>query len=1013
MHSHLFAKKRVAAAVSVALGVAGAAPVVAQQSASGDEPVIEEVIVTGIRSSLMRAMDTKRDSQGVVDAITAEDIGDFPDTNLAESLQRITGVSIDRERGEGTTVTVRGFGADFNLVTLNGRQMPTYDGKGRSFNFLDIASEGVAGVDVYKTSRANVHSGGVGATINIKTTKPLEQPGLKAGGSVKGVHDQSTYGGNDYTPELSGFYSQTFLDDTVGVALSGSFQERHSGEAYATSEWSETALGALSDDMTPVPTGSNDGPHVNLPDASDVVGMPRQVVYQLDEFERTRVNGQLTLQWKPMESLTATLDYTVNEFELDRRWNNMSVWFERTGQSGTWTEGSIVYPVIYTERLVNPDRPMGAGVDAFKHSRESTGLNLAWNVTDRLRLALDYHDSSAEREPNSPYGSSATLGIAQFGRQSASVDFTTDIPLATLVMRDTLSPDDMRIVGSVFTSDWGEMDMEQTHLSGTFDLTDTITFDFGIVTTELDSFDGQTVVQRNSWGSSDASAYGTLTDLVRPASLKGIFDELSGGDRINHNFFLFDMEAVVKRADELQRLPADNPRHLASSSTDGDCGTGLCADSNSRSDPSRYSLHEEETLSLYFQASYEGDLMDRPFNLRAGLRYEETDVKASAEAANYSSIVWGSLNEFTVMPATGGNILSGLEGDYDYILPNIDFDIEIWDDLIFRASYSETISRARFEDLKGNLSIGGGILRVARGVHSNNTGTVGNPGLKPHESENFDLSLEWYYSEDSYVSLGYFDKEVVNFVTQSEEANRVLYPGLAHPALGPVYRDAVAALGQAASNGAIRDWIFQNRADAPGVNATNVEVNGMPPMSITGVSGRDDPAFFTVETRINSDEDASVDGWELAWQHTLWDSGFGFIANVTLADGSATFENGVSGPQFALPGLSDTRNLIAFYDKRGLQARLAYNWRDSHFTGGTTVPAYREEYEQWDISISYDLGDIVSTWEGFGGMGGLVVFMEGINITDETYRSHARFSNQVARVGQTGPRYNFGFRYTY
>ena len=154
MDRHLFAKKRVSLAVSVALGAMATTPAMAQDSESANDQMMEEVVVTGIRSSLKRAMDTKRDATGVVDAITAEDIGDFPDTNLAEALQRITGVAIDRDRGEGARVTVRGFGADFNLVTLNGRQMPTHSGYGRSFDFGDIASESVSGVEVYKTAQA-------------------------------------------------------------------------------------------------------------------------------------------------------------------------------------------------------------------------------------------------------------------------------------------------------------------------------------------------------------------------------------------------------------------------------------------------------------------------------------------------------------------------------------------------------------------------------------------------------------------------------------------------------------------------------------------------------------------------------------------------------------------------------------------------------------------------------------------------------------------------------------------
>src|SRR5262245_5123781 len=149
---------------------------------------LEEVVVTGLRGSLTASMDTKRNATGVVDAISAEDIGKFPDTNLAESLQRITGVSIDRVNGEGSAITVRGFGPGFNLVTLNGRQLPAAhvgtvtgnptsvgaQGTTRSFDFSTLASEGVSGLEVYKTGNAAVPSGGIGATLNIKTIRPLE-----------------------------------------------------------------------------------------------------------------------------------------------------------------------------------------------------------------------------------------------------------------------------------------------------------------------------------------------------------------------------------------------------------------------------------------------------------------------------------------------------------------------------------------------------------------------------------------------------------------------------------------------------------------------------------------------------------------------------------------------------------------------------------------------------------------------------------------------------------------------
>jgi TonB-dependent receptor len=201
-----------ASGVAIALSATAVTPVVAQDA--DEEGLMEEVVITGVRRSLTESMNVKRDSEGVVDAIIAEDIGKFPDTNLAEAMQRITGVSIDRSsgslgaQGEGQKVTVRGIGPDFNLVLLNGRQMPTSTLYGttynndRSFDFSNIASEAVRAVEVYKTSMSSIPTGGIGATINIATARPLEINERQASLGAKAVVDTSQQGSNDWTPEL-------------------------------------------------------------------------------------------------------------------------------------------------------------------------------------------------------------------------------------------------------------------------------------------------------------------------------------------------------------------------------------------------------------------------------------------------------------------------------------------------------------------------------------------------------------------------------------------------------------------------------------------------------------------------------------------------------------------------------------------------------------------------------------------------------------------------------------------
>ena len=194
---------------------AGPTPSTSVPQALASTTQLETVVVTGIRKSLETSVNLKRSSSGLVDGIVAEDIGKFPDTNLAESLSRISGVSIDRSNGEGTRVTVRGMGPDFNLVLLNGRQMPasSIDGSApssRSFDFSNLASDGVAALEVYKTSRASSPTGGMGATINVRTQRPFDIKETIAQVGVKLVSDQSARRlpgdeqGKNATPELSG-----------------------------------------------------------------------------------------------------------------------------------------------------------------------------------------------------------------------------------------------------------------------------------------------------------------------------------------------------------------------------------------------------------------------------------------------------------------------------------------------------------------------------------------------------------------------------------------------------------------------------------------------------------------------------------------------------------------------------------------------------------------------------------------------------------------------------------------
>ena len=482
----LFKKKILSSSVALAL-VGSAIPAFAQDGAQ-----IEEVIVEGgIRASLKRAMDIKRDSAGVADAISAEDMGKFPDTNLAESLQRVTGVSISRQRGEGSQVTVRGFGPEYNLVTLNGRQMPTHNGTNRSFDFGDLASEGISAVVVHKTGNAAAATGGVGSNINIITTKPLEAGKIATFGA-KMAMDTSTETGDDVTPEFSGLYSNTFADDTVGIAISASSQRRNNAVNIASIGGWHTSAGNTNGGWSAVPINDD---QVNRPtDAAANISIPQSNAYRLSEYESERVNGQLTLQWAPSDNFTATVDYTYSEMDLDHTYSDMSAWYNLgdNTQTSSWDDGLIASPIMYSEASGNSDFAMGTGQDGTSTENDSFGLNLEWQVTDQLSLAVDYHNSGSEQGANSPNGTSSLVTMASFNRVQTTTYFDQDLPVLHLGLNSgadgaarPLYKADMIITGSVFSNVASNMDVEQSRLIGKYDADDATTIDFGIELTEV------------------------------------------------------------------------------------------------------------------------------------------------------------------------------------------------------------------------------------------------------------------------------------------------------------------------------------------------------------------------------------------------------------------------------------------------------------------------------------------------------------------------------------------------
>ena len=302
--------------VSAAALIAMSPVAVAQEAPENEAQNVKElqtVVVTGIRKSLEQAVDKKRNATGLIDAIAAEDLGKFPDQNIAESLQRVPGITIDRNGGEGQFVTVRGFGPSFNTVLVNGRRIASETGN-REFSFDLFPSELITGADVYKSGVAHLAEGGIGSTINLSTARPLDSKGQKIVLSARALQDDNS---GSTSPQLFGLYSNTFADDRFGVLVSASHQERESVvQTYNNRGWNSVDPASLGAGVT-----------LNGNTNAQRIFVAQNLQLGETEQKRERTNIQAVVQFEPTPDVVMTLDGMYNDFELTSESRFLNNWF--------------------------------------------------------------------------------------------------------------------------------------------------------------------------------------------------------------------------------------------------------------------------------------------------------------------------------------------------------------------------------------------------------------------------------------------------------------------------------------------------------------------------------------------------------------------------------------------------------------------------------------------------------------------------------------------------------------
>lgn len=999
------------------------APVTIAQQTVDPEPVngeeellVQEVVeVTGIRASLESSVLLKRFSNRILDSISAEDMGKFPDTNLAESLQRIPGVSIDRRRGEGSRVTVRGFGPSFNLVLLNGRKMATAYMQGntiptsRDFDFATIGSDAIAGVEVSKTGNAQYPTGGIGSVIQVKTARPLDQPGLRFTMNVKGISDNSvtTLGDESVSPEVAVFYKDSFENDTIGVKISASVQDRNSGYAqFGVSSGYRGFYRGYEGGWGVLPSPPNDTQVTNRPGADQIYGTPQNGNYSLADLSSQRTNYGIVLQYRPVPSITSTLDYFFSELAVDERRSDLSVWFNHGNVTSGWGDGNIADILFYNESFGDgtSDLSMGANLLGALVTSELLAINLEFKSDDGFKVIFDAHSAKAKAEPNSPFGTGGTLGTADHTLNFQGLDFRSKLPALSLGFQghSDISADRMKGTGSVFQSALIDTSVEAMRIEGSYDFDDTHikSVQFG-VSTDTNKYRGTFMNnQRDSWGGvGEPGDY--PDDIWIRTNLASNFDGFQGSDRTFQDFFVIDFAKLVRAIDKDFTRKDDQGNDVVTFSAV--CGgDGNCLNDNPVLNDFRTT---EDTLTAFINVDTEYSLSNWDMNFSAGLRLERSNVESSGLVGIPSGTAWVAENELYLrgLDDVATRSFTKLDGSYEYALPSFNLNAFPNDEIVLRAGWSKTLTRPDYNDLRGGLSVNQ-LFRV-----DGATGNSGNPNLKPYVSTNTDFSVEWYYGDISYISIAFFSKKVENFIgtTVEVESPFAVYT----PINGKRYREAVTALGDNGTNlNAIRQHIFEN-ADKSTFRITETKKDGTIVGEIFGVPGEDPRLNFRITKPLNV-RTTKLDGWEMSWQHSFGDSGFGFVGNYTIISGDeATFDNFIVPSDniatTTIVGLSDSYNISGYYDKNGLQIRLSYSWRDKFLastvgvSGTPSNPLYEEDYGQVDFSSSYEVTDKVS------------LFLEGINVSDETSKLIGRSAAYTYYATQTGSRYFFGARYVF
>ena len=705
-----------AAAVTLALS-GQAAPALAAQSTNPGQ--IEEVVVTGIRGSLRESLETKREAVGVVDALNSEDVGKFPDKNLAEALQRVPGIVISRDFGEGERVNLRGLSSTLTRTLLNGHSLATADwfildqlNTTRSFNYLMLPADVIGQVKVFKSPQADFEEGGIGGTIDVITRKPLEMDSMQTFLSGQMAYTDLA---DEYDPQFSGLFNWKNAEGTFGAMVAAIYQERNiRRDGVETLTYDPRNVGGQAGVLVPGLIGS-----------------------ALFTQERVRKGVNFAAQWQMADNFDVTIEGLYSKFDADNTNENFLAWGTRainnggtitnaTVQSGTAVAGTI-------SSLNNGTGDFGVVYDAINRfasaETRSIDFDFGWRPVDGwdLHFKVGYTDAegNTDTQPFVEFGAPGDVHLrpARQGAAGQLRERRSDGSERHAVHLLLAPPDPERRRGEV-------------RVRGRDARPGVGRAQFDQVRRQVHRPRARPDVQRHHvrrLPRADQQHAG-LALRGRPDAGRLPRRDLGAG---HAGCLLADQQGCG------QQHPVRQPD-----------GARACT---IRSRASRCS---EKASAGYVMGNLSGD----KWRGNVGLRFVTTDQSSSGNQIGAAGCTPNAFGCYTPL---------SVDRTYNDWLPSANFAFDLSDELVLRTAVARVMARPDYTDVAPRVSLNPGAL----------SGTGGNPNIDPYRANQADVSLEWYDSQDSVVALAIYYKDIKSFITDSPSTELFTIQSATSPSL--------------------------------------------------------------------------------------------------------------------------------------------------------------------------------------------------------------------------------------